>query len=394
MKAAGFHYTNIRDTARCDRCQLEVSEWTLDMNPFSIHSDRSPNCPFVHSLKAPNFGSQLLPSSVMAATLQIPAINIDESENSCKRQKLEVSSDKVQIQTLFETELIKKIRRRTFSHWPHKKSPSRAQMIEAGFFHCNVGDRVICLYCNLICQQWTPNADDPWLVHKTLSSKCPYVIDVLVRRGTTSLVILNENPSSNQTSSVAATEGFRSNGIVSTTACHSTYMEIPRRYASFANWSSEQLPNIDDLVRAGFFYTGINTIVTCFYCNGSLQNWGPNDNPMIEHARWFPHCAYAKQLCGDDLYQKIQHSKRLTQEARIDQSSSVSTSTAQGNSAISITSHVEETHSSNACHSKSDSRVSEKPTVTEITTSHVAHKTTSSERMETNATNLTNPCAL
>ncbi|CAF2864133.1 unnamed protein product [Rotaria sp. Silwood2] len=313
MKAAGFHYTNIRDTARCDRCQLEVSEWTLDMNPFSIHSDRSPNCPFVHSLKAPNFGSQLLPSSVMAATLQIPAINIDESENSCKRQKLEVSSDKVQIQTLFETELIKKIRRRTFSHWPHKKSPSRAQMIEAGFFHCNVGDRVICLYCNLICQQWTPNADDPWLVHKTLSSKCPYVIDVLVRRGTTSLVILNENPSSNQTSSVAATEGFRSNGIVSTTACHSTYMEIPRRYASFANWSSEQLPNIDDLVRAGFFYTGINTIVTCFYCNGSLQNWGPNDNPMIEHARWFPHCAYAKQLCGDDLYQKIQHSKRLTQ---------------------------------------------------------------------------------
>ncbi|CAF4362209.1 unnamed protein product, partial [Adineta steineri] len=67
-------------------------------------------------------------------------------------------------------------------------------------------------------------------------------------------------------------------------------------------------------VRAGFFYTGTKTIVTCFYCNGSLQNWGPNDNPMIEHARWFPHCAYAKQLCGDDLYRKIQESKRAQQE--------------------------------------------------------------------------------
>ncbi|CAF4215993.1 unnamed protein product, partial [Adineta steineri] len=43
-------------------------------------------------------------------------------------------------------------------------------------------------------------------------------------------------------------------------------------------------------------------------------NWGPNDNPMIEHARWFPHCAYAKQLCGDDLYRKIQESKRAQQE--------------------------------------------------------------------------------
>ena len=45
-----------------------------------------------------------------------------------------------------------------------------------------------------------------------------------------------------------------------------------------------------------FIYTGNKTIVTCFYCNGSLQNWGANDNPTIEHARWFPHCAYAKQL--------------------------------------------------------------------------------------------------
>ncbi|CAF3551333.1 unnamed protein product [Rotaria sp. Silwood1] len=91
-------------------------------------------------------------------------------------------------------------------------------------------------------------------------------------------------------------------------------MEIPKRYVSFATWPSEQLPAVDDLVRAGFFYTGKNTIVTCFYCNGSLQNWGSNDNPMIEHARWFPHCAYAKQLCGDDLYRKIQESKRLAQD--------------------------------------------------------------------------------
>jgi hypothetical protein len=34
---------------------------------------------------------------------------------------------------------------------------------------------------------------------------------------------------------------------------------------------------------------------------------------MIEHARWFPHCAYAKQLCGDEMYRKIQESKRAQQ---------------------------------------------------------------------------------
>ncbi|CAF3767900.1 unnamed protein product [Rotaria sp. Silwood1] len=313
MKAAGFHYINISDTFRCDRCQLEVSEWTLDMKPFSIHSERSPNCPFVRSLKPSNLVSQLPSSSVMTTTFKIPTTNTDQSENSCKRQQLEISNNRIQIQTLFEAEILKKIRRRTFSHWPHKKSPSRAQMTEAGFFHCNVGDRVICLYCNLICQQWTPNADDPWLVHKTLSPKCPYVVGMLARRETMPLVVLNENSASNQSSAVAGTEALRSNGIVSTAACHSAFIEIPKRYASFANWSSEQLPAVDDLVRAGFFYTGKDTIVTCFYCNGSLQNWGSNDNPMIEHARWFPHCAYAKQLCGDDLYRKIEESKRLAQ---------------------------------------------------------------------------------
>ena len=43
-------------------------------------------------------------------------------------------------------------------------------------------------------------------------------------------------------------------------------------------------------------------IVTCFCCNGSLHKWGANDNPMIEHARWFPNCIYAKHLCGNELY--------------------------------------------------------------------------------------------
>ncbi|CAM4939505.1 unnamed protein product [Rotaria socialis] len=91
-------------------------------------------------------------------------------------------------------------------------------------------------------------------------------------------------------------------------------MEIPRRYASFATCPTENLPSVENLVKAGFFYTGSKNIVTCFYCNGSLQNWGVNDNPMIEHARWFPHCGYAKQLCGAELYRKIQESKRAQQE--------------------------------------------------------------------------------
>ncbi|CAF1528911.1 unnamed protein product, partial [Adineta steineri] len=165
---------------------------------------------------------------------------------------------------------------------------------------------------------WTPHTDDPCEVHKTLSPNCIYVTAKLIRPAASSIIIVNENSTSttsNMNSSTATgLDPLRSTEIVFTATYDPAYNEIPKRHASFSLWPTENLPSVDDLVRAGFFYTGTKTIVTCFYCNGSLQNWGPNDNPMIEHARWFPHCAYAKQLCGDDLYRKIQESKRAQQE--------------------------------------------------------------------------------
>jgi hypothetical protein len=126
-------------------------------------------------------------------------------------------------------------------------------------------------------------------------------------------LVINEHLTNDQTSASVNVDPFRSNAIVHTAARNTTYIEIPKRYASFTNWPNENAPPVDDLVKAGFFFTGTKSIVTCFYCNGSLQNWGPNDNPIIEHARWFPHCAYAKQLCGVELHRKIQESKRAQQ---------------------------------------------------------------------------------
>ncbi|CAF0830585.1 unnamed protein product [Rotaria sordida] len=298
MSAAGFEYTGNGDTARCKDCGLEISNWTLDMNPFTIHSKQRPDCPFVYNI---------IPSSLS-----------NEQTNPSERQSIEAMDSESVSNSLLETSLLQQVRRRTFSHWPHRTIPSSAQMMEAGFFNCNVGDRVICIYCNLICQQWTPNTDDPCEVHKTLSPNCIYVKAKLICPSVSSLIIVNEGATDatgdNRLSTSHNLGPLRSNDIKFTASCNPAYSEIPKRHASFATWPTEDLPSVDDLVRAGFFYTGTKTIATCFYCNGSLQNWRPNDNPMIEHARWFPHCAYAQQLCGDDLYRKIQESKRAQQE--------------------------------------------------------------------------------
>ncbi|CAF4833655.1 unnamed protein product, partial [Rotaria sp. Silwood2] len=285
INAAGFTSTGIDNTAHCLTCGLTVTEWTAHMNPFTVHVQQSPNCSFVQSIVSKN--QMKFSSSDGSITENQNFELLHNQEKLSKHKKIDQKID----HCLTEVEIMKEVRCRTFSHWPHQKVLSRTQMISAGFFYCNVSDRVICLYCNLICQQWTPHTDDPDNIHQTLSSLCPYVLFILKTRQTSTASILNDNSNNRALTSNV----LRFNEIAQASAFHRAYVEISKRLSSFNSWPQEDLPSVDDLVRAGFFYTGSKTIVTCFYCNGSLQNWGPKDNPLIEHVRWFPLCAYAKQ---------------------------------------------------------------------------------------------------
>ena len=89
-----------------------------------------------------------------------------------------------------ELDLALTSRRQTFISWPHS-TPSRESMAANGWYCCNVEDRVLCLYCNTICQQWM-STDDPREVHARLAPECFFV------RSMTS----NENPSINGNESV------------------------------------------------------------------------------------------------------------------------------------------------------------------------------------------------
>ncbi|CAF4544527.1 unnamed protein product, partial [Rotaria sp. Silwood2] len=138
--------------------------------------------------------------------------------------------------SLNESETIREVRIRSLSHWPHF-IPSNQSMISAGWFSCNVNDRVICIYCNTICHEWTNN-DDPIEVHKRLSPKCPFVI---------SMPLVNNSP---KIINNTLEEKFEPS--------HPTMTEISCREQTFSNahWT-ENCPSIESLVRAGFFFTGV-----------------------------------------------------------------------------------------------------------------------------------------
>jgi hypothetical protein len=203
-----------------------------------------------------------------------------------------------------EPDLLQQARRRTFSHWPHSTTPSSAQMVQAGFFNCNVRDRVICIYCNLICQQWTPDGDDPSEVHRTLSSNCIFVKALLTRH--MPITIVNGDGSSMIPN--AARLQYASNDI-------NSFQISPfvRRENRAGESSGNQLASIDDCIQKTYFNTNNKTIVNCPVCLGAFRNFDSNENTIIDHCRQSLHCTYARELCGEELYRQIHGSNGAQQ---------------------------------------------------------------------------------
>ncbi|XP_031997920.1 baculoviral IAP repeat-containing protein 7 isoform X1 [Hylobates moloch] len=78
------------------------------------------------------------------------------------------------------------------------------------------------------------------------------------------------------------------------------------RLASFYDWplTAEVPPEL--LAAAGFFHTGQQDKVRCFFCCGGLQSWKRGDDPWTEHAKWFPSCQFLLRSKGRDFVHSVQ----------------------------------------------------------------------------------------
>ena len=72
------------------------------------------------------------------------------------------------------------------------------------------------------------------------------------------------------------------------------------RLGTFTIWSLNISPSPEALSRAGFSYTQEKDKVKCHVCGGKLYNWKENDDPVIEHLRYFPDCTFLKKLFQDE----------------------------------------------------------------------------------------------
>ena len=108
-----------------------------------------------------------------------------------------------------------------------------------------------------------------------------------------------------ETSSSNHNSNFSSLGINIEKPRYPTYASLPVRISSYQSWPSylDQTPR--DMGMSGFFYAGYNDYARCFFCGGGLRNWEAGDNPWVEHARWFPQCAFLKQNKGEEFIKAV-----------------------------------------------------------------------------------------
>ncbi|XP_059147852.1 death-associated inhibitor of apoptosis 1-like [Physella acuta] len=87
-------------------------------------------------------------------------------------------------------------------------------------------------------------------------------------------------------------------GIITERPKRNDYALKIKRLESFESWPRGHHLTPNELADAGFYYTGYGDGARCFFCGGGLRNWEDEDNVWVEHARWFPKCAFIRQQKG------------------------------------------------------------------------------------------------
>uniref|UniRef100_A0A0B7AYB5 RING-type domain-containing protein n=1 Tax=Arion vulgaris TaxID=1028688 RepID=A0A0B7AYB5_9EUPU len=90
---------------------------------------------------------------------------------------------------------------------------------------------------------------------------------------------------------------------------YTDYAVVSRRFQSFESWPADHPIKKDDLIKSGLFFAGYGDCCRCFFCGGGLRNWEVEDDPFVEHARWFDKCSYIRQFMGHEFVLAVQSLK-------------------------------------------------------------------------------------
>ncbi|XP_047990044.1 baculoviral IAP repeat-containing protein 7-B-like isoform X2 [Leguminivora glycinivorella] len=209
----------------------------------------------------------------------------------------------------------------SFINW-QDDSISREALVSAGFYHAGEG-RLRCAWCGgeLAPFRNLGSLGAPVDIHRRYFPRCDYALrlDNAYRASNISPPfspphtpqvesprnsVMSEGALHNSRLLARSGQNCTQLGVVGVSGPgvqHPTLASLAARLATFAEWPQGRPQGPETLAEAGFFYTGQDDQVCCFYCDGGLGKWESSDEPWAEHARWFPGCGFVQLVKGAEF---------------------------------------------------------------------------------------------
>lgn len=301
LSDAGFYYIGCDTTVKCYSCGVGITEWKRDDVPLKVHQAFSPRCEFLKNRLKGSFINTLFSMGVSPSSRR-NMNQVDFRRSVCypggQFQKLRtVPTDLNSVNRQYQNTVL---RTASFTTWNHNNKQNSTFLVEAGFYYTGQADHVRCFSCGISLKDWGFH-DDPWTAHARYSPECSYLRDK-TGQGFIDRV------------QITCKKNYKPH--------HPFYDNYFIRLQTYTNWKPEFKRTPTELSEAGFFYTGYDDLVICFYCDGGLRQWDSDDDPWIEHARWFPHCAFVCKMKGTRFIATIY--SRFNERVHIDSRISVS----------------------------------------------------------------------
>lgn len=187
------------------------------------------------------------------------------------------------------------LRKQSFSHWGMSDGIEVKDLVDAGFFCCNIKDRVLCIYCDLILANWSHNVNDLFEIHKNKSPKCLYVA---AHDEKISHMLLHLKEANKHIPTMIYSNLYLGCVTPIDVYKYPAYSDIINRSCTLVSLPRAQIK----VAKAGFFADKTCTNLICFFCGVTLDIMTMDENLIMKHITKSPDCGYIKQLCSKNTY--------------------------------------------------------------------------------------------
>ena len=266
LARAGFYHVGNSGDTTCFSCGIMYNKWKSGDDPIAIHKKLSPSCNLVN-----NVGTNVVENSIRVESkprhsTSVPSIGISIQQQVAYNHK---STTTTATQSNTTTTSGENSATSTESEFKRETSENRDATMTSKSNQSSMHE------------SQTNSSEDRHIVGNIEDAETVVVSKSQHNYDYSTLGINIEKPR------------------------YPNYAPLQVRISSYQGWPSylDQTPRA--MAMAGFLFAGCQDYARCFFCGGGLRNWEPGDDPWVEHARWFPQCAFVKQNKGETFIQKV-----------------------------------------------------------------------------------------